>query len=59
MSKRGERWLEPRAYRRLQREEYRRERLLRQFYLRLVAIVCLFAAVATMFALHTHLWGRP
>jgi hypothetical protein len=58
MSKR-EKWLEPRAYRRLQREEYRRERLLRQFYLRLVGIVFFFVAVATMFALHTHLLGRP
>jgi|ThiBio_1000_plan_1041568.scaffolds.fasta_scaffold05651_6 hypothetical protein len=54
-----EKWLEPRAYRRLQREEYRRERLLRQFYLRLVGIVFFFVAVATMFALHTHLLGRP
>lgn len=54
MSKR-DKWLEPRAYRRLQREEYRRERLLRQFHLRLVAIVVLFAATAILLALHPHL----
>jgi len=58
MSKK-EKWLEPRAYRRLQRAEYRRERLLRQFYLRLVGIVFLFVAMATLVALHAHLWGRP
>ncbi len=38
MSKRDQ-WLEPRAYRRLMRKEYRRERLLAQFIQRLVHIV--------------------
>ncbi|CAN5915262.1 hypothetical protein BH23PLA1_BH23PLA1_40090 [soil metagenome] len=58
MSKRDQ-WLEPRAYRRLMRKEYRRERLLAQFIQRLVGIVVLFVAVVALLTLHPHFWGQP
>ena len=58
MSKK-EKWLEPLAYRRLRRKEYRRERLLELLIQRLVAVVVLFVAVVTLIALHPYWLGRP
>lgn len=54
-----EKWLEPRAYRRQMRKEYRRERMLELFIQRLVAVVVLFIAVVTLVTLHPYWLGKP
>lgn len=58
MSKK-DKWLEPRAYRRLTRQEYRRERMLEQIIQRLAAVVILFAVVVTLLTMHPYLVGQP
>jgi|GEM_PF-5499733 len=52
-------WLEPRAYRRLRRREYRRERLLELFLQRLIGVVVLFVAVVILITLHPYFSMRP
>lgn len=54
-----DKWLEPRAYRRLNRKEYRRERMLEDFYRRLAVVVVLFVAVVILLTLHPYLVGQP
>lgn len=58
MSKK-DKWLEPRAYRRLSRRDYRRERMLEDFYRRLATVVVLFVAVVILLTLHPYLVGQP
>lgn len=58
MSKRDG-WLEPRAYRRLKRREYRRERLVALFMQRMISMLVIFVAVAIMLALHPYFSGQP